>query len=101
MIALLSFTWNRLMGVTNMKLSKKALWIIGTLITSAIAGIFFYLNIHNSSATTFAVILAGVALYFLFETGQLYKKIWIKILAYLIDAVWIAFVLLIISLFIH
>ena len=26
-----------------MKLSKKALWIIGTLITSAIAGIFFYL----------------------------------------------------------
>ena len=49
-----------------MKLSKKALWIIGTLITSAIAGIFFYLNIHNSSATTFAVILAGVALYFLF-----------------------------------
>ena len=31
-----------------MKLSKKALWIIGTLITSAIAGIFFYLNIHNT-----------------------------------------------------
>lgn len=44
-----------------MKLSKNALWIIGTLITSAIAGIFFYLNIHNSSAPTFAVILAGVS----------------------------------------
>lgn len=58
-----------------MKLNKKEIWIIGTLITSAIAGIYFYLNIHSSSATTVAVILAGIALYFLFETGQLYKKI--------------------------
>lgn len=85
----------------NMKLSKKALWISGTLILSAITGIFFYINGHSTSTTTIGVILAGITLYFLFQTGQLYKKIWIKILVYLIDAVWILIVLLIISLFIH
>ena len=83
-----------------MKLNKKALWIIGTLILSAITGIFFYLNGHSTSTTTIGVILAGITLYFLFQTGQLYKKIWIKILVYLIDAVCILFVLVIISLFI-
>lgn len=55
-----------------MKLTKKTLWILGTLLFSAIAGIYFYLNIHNSSGTTIAVILAALALYFLFQTGQLY-----------------------------
>lgn len=85
----------------NMKLSKKALWISGTLILSAITGIFFYINGHSTSTTTIGVILAGITLYFLFQTGQLYKKIWIKILVYLIDAVWILIMLLIISLFIH
>ncbi|WP_035442902.1 hypothetical protein [Lactobacillus crispatus] len=84
-----------------MNLNKKALWIIGTLLTSAVAGSFFYLNIHNSSATTFAIILAGIALYFLFETGQLYQKIWIKVLVYLIDTIWIMIILLTISLLIH
>ncbi|CBL51453.1 hypothetical protein [Lactobacillus crispatus] len=80
-----------------MKLNKKALWIIGTLILSAITGIFFYLNGHSASATAIGVILAGLTLYFLFQTGQLYNKI----LVYLIDAVWILIVLLIISLFIY
>lgn len=80
-----------------MKLNKKALWIIGTLILSAITGIFFYLNGHSASATAIGVILAGLTLYFLFQTGQLYNKI----LVYLIDAVWILIVLLTISLFIH
>ncbi len=84
-----------------MKLNKKVLWIIGTLILSAITGIFFYVNGHSTSTTTIGVILAGITLYFLFQTGQLYKKIWIKILVYLIDAVWILIVLLTISLFIH
>ncbi|MFJ6919797.1 MAG: hypothetical protein ACIRZX_01580 [Lactobacillus crispatus] len=84
-----------------MKLNKKALWIIGTLILSAITGIFFYVNGHSTSTTTIGVILAGITLYFLFQTGQLYKKIWLKILVYLIDAVWILIVLLTISLFIH
>lgn len=84
-----------------MKLNKKALWIIGTLILSAITGIFFYVNGHSTSTTTIGVILAGITLYFLFQTGQLYKKIWIKILVYLIDAVWILIVLLTIGLFIH
>lgn len=84
-----------------MKLNKKALLIIGTLILSAIIGIFFYVNGHSTSTTTIGVILAGITLYFLFQTGQLYKKIWIKILVYLIDAVWILIVLLIISLFIY
>ena len=78
-----------------MKLNKKVLWIIGTLILSAITGIFFYVNGHSTSTTTIGVILAGITLYFLFQTGQLYKKIWIKILVYLIDAVWILIVLLI------
>lgn len=32
-----------------MKLNKKALWIIGTLILSAITGIFFYLNTRGAS----------------------------------------------------
>ena len=84
-----------------MKLNKKVLWIIGTLILSAITGIFFYVNGHSTSTTTIGVILAGITLYFLFQTGQLYKKIWLKILVYLIDAVWILIVLLTISLFIH
>lgn len=84
-----------------MKLNKKSFWITGTLILSAITGIFFYLNGHSTSTTTIGVILAGITLYFLFQTGQLYKKIWIKILVYLIDAVWILIVLLIISLFIY
>ena len=84
-----------------MKVNKKALLIIGTLILSAITGIFFYVNGHSTSTTTIGVILAGITLYFLFQTGQLYKKIWIKILVYLIDAVWILIVLLIISLFIY
>ncbi len=84
-----------------MKLNKKALWIIGTLILSAITGIFFYVNGHSASATAIGVILAGLTLYFLFQTGQLYNKIWLKILVYLIDAVWILIVLLTISLFIH
>ena len=53
------------------------------------------------SATAIGVILAGLTLYFLFQTGQLYNKIWLKILVYLIDAVWILIVLLTISLFIH
>ena len=38
---------------------KKALWIMGTLIFSAITGIYFYFNIHNSLGTTMVVILAG------------------------------------------
>ncbi|OXC25132.1 hypothetical protein [Lactobacillus crispatus] len=84
-----------------MKLNKKSFWISGTLILSAITGIFFYVNGHSTSTTTIGVILAGITLYFLFQTGQLYKKIWIKILVYLIDAVWILIVLLIISLFIY
>ena len=84
-----------------MKLNKKSFWITGTLILSAITGIFFYVNGHSTSTTTIGVILAGITLYFLFQTGQLYKKIWIKILVYLIDAVWILIVLLIISLFIY
>lgn len=70
-----------------MKSNKKLFWIIGTLILSAITGIFFYLNGHSASATAIGVILAGVTLYFLFQTGQLFKKIWIRILVYLIDAV--------------
>lgn len=84
-----------------MKLNKKSFWISGTLILSAITGIFFYVNGHSTSTTTIGVILAGITLYFLFQTGQLYKKIWIKILVYLIDAVWILIVLLTINLFIH
>lgn len=84
-----------------MKLNKKSFWITGTLILSAITGIFFYLNGHSTSTTTIGVILAGITLYFLFQTGQLYKKIWIKILVYLINAVRILIVLLIISLFIY
>lgn len=83
-----------------MKLNKKTLWIIGTMIFSAIASIYFYLNIHNSNGTTIAVILAALALYFLFQTGQLYQKIWAKILVYLIDAIWIIAVLLVVSLMI-
>ena len=67
--------------------NKKLFWIIGTLILSAITGIFFYLNGHIASATAIGVILAGVTLYFLFQTGQLFKRIWIRILVYLIDAV--------------
>ncbi len=70
-----------------MKSNKKLFWIIGTLILSAITGIFFYLNGHSASATAIGVILAGVTLYFLFQTGQLFKRIWIRILVYLIDAV--------------
>lgn len=84
-----------------MKLTKKTFWIIGTLFFSAIAGIYFYLNIHNASGTTIAVILAALALYFLFQTGQLYEKMWTKILVYLIDVVWIIVVLLIVGLFTH
>lgn len=86
---------------TIMKLNKQSLWIIGTLILSAITGIFFYLNGHSRSSTTIGIILAGLTLYFLFQTGQLYKKIWIKILVYLLDAIWIMMVLLLISLFVH
>lgn len=81
-----------------MKLTKKTLWIIGTLFFSAIAGIYFYLNIHNSSGTTVAVILAALALYFLFQTGQLYKKMWTKILIYLLDVVW---TIVIVGLLVH
>ncbi|WP_270450018.1 hypothetical protein [Lactobacillus crispatus] len=84
-----------------MKLNKKSFWITGTLLLSAITEIFFYLNGHNTSATIIGIILAGLTLYFLFQTGQLYNKIWLKILVYLIDAVWILIVLLTISLFIH
>ncbi len=84
-----------------MKSNKKLFWIIGTLILSAITGIFFYLNGHSASATAIGVILAGVTLYFLFQTGQLFKRIWIRILVYLIDAVQILIVLLTISLFIQ
>ena len=81
-----------------MKLTKKTLWILGTLLFSAIAGIYFYLNIHNSSGTTIAVILA---LYFLFQTGQLYQKIWTKILVYLLNVVWIIVALLVTELIIR
>lgn len=83
-----------------MKLTKKTLWILGTLLFSAIAGIYFYLNIHNSSGTTIAVILAALALYFLFQTGQLYQKMWTKILVYLLDVVWIIVVLLLVGIFV-
>ena len=83
-----------------MKLTKKTLWILGTLFFSAIAGIYFYLNIHNSSGTTIAVILAALALYFLFQTGQLYQKMWTKILVYLLDVVWIIVVLLLVGIFV-
>lgn len=61
-----------------MNLNKKALWIIGTLLTSAVAGSFFYLNIHNNSATTFAVILAGIALYFLLKLASFIKRSGLK-----------------------
>lgn len=83
-----------------MKLTKKTLWILGTLLFSAITGIYFYFNIHNPSGTTMAVILAGFTLYLLFQTGQLYQKMWIKILIYLLDVVWIILVLLIVGLFV-
>lgn len=62
---------------------------------------YWYLFLFKWTYTAIGVILAGLTLYFLFQTGQLYKKIWIKILVYLIDAVWILIVLLIISLFIY
>lgn len=78
---------------------KKALWIMGTLIFSAITGIYFYFNVHNSSGTTMVVILAGFTLYLLFQTGQLYQKMWTKTLIYLLDVIWIIIVLLIVSLF--
>ena len=84
-----------------MKLTKKTLWILGTLLFSAIAGIYFYLNIHNSSGTTIAVILAALALYFLFQTGQLYQKIWTKILVYLLNVVQIIVALLVTELIIR
>ncbi|EEJ71768.1 hypothetical protein [Lactobacillus ultunensis] len=83
-----------------MKLTKKTLWILGTLFFSAIAGIYFYLNIHNPSGTTIAIILAALALYFLFQTGQLYQKMWTKILVYLLDVVWIIAVLLLVGIFV-
>lgn len=54
-----------------MKLNKKSFWITGTLLLSAITEIFFYLNGHNTSATIIGIILAGLTLYFLFQTGQL------------------------------
>ncbi|PIN31350.1 hypothetical protein CUC13_08770 [Bifidobacterium animalis subsp. lactis BB-12] len=66
---------------------------------SAITGIYFYFNIHNSLGTTMVVILAGFTLYLLFQTGQLYQKMWTKILIYLLDVIWIIIVLLIVSLF--
>lgn len=81
--------------------NKKTPWIIGTMLFSAIAGIYFYFNIHNSAGTTIAVILAALALYFLFQTGQLYQKMWTKILVYLLDVIWIMVILLIVSLFKH
>ncbi|WP_367327234.1 hypothetical protein [Lactobacillus sp.] len=79
--------------------NRKILWIIGTLIFSAITGIYFYFNIHNSSGTTMAVILAGFTLYLLFQTGQFYQKMWAKILIYLLDVIWIVVVLLVVGLF--
>ena len=85
----------------NFMKNMKTLWILGTLLFSAITGIYFYFNIHNSSGTTMAIILAGFTLYLLFQTSQFYSKMWTKILIYLIDIIWIIVVLLVVGLFSH
>ena len=85
----------------NFMKNNKTLWILGTLLFSAITGIYFYFNIHNSSGTTMAIILAAFTLYLLFQTSQFYSKMWTKILIYLIDIIWIIVVLLVVGLFSH